>query len=119
MSGIFDRYPRLKIVVGHLGEALPFSLWRCDSILSRRENNLKRRFREYFADHFYVTTSGNFSHPRSLCCVIELGVDRILFAVDWPYASNGEARQFIAAASLPERDKVRILGLNAEMLFKV
>ena len=90
VSGVFDEFPKLKIILGHLGEALPFVLWRANDTLSRRAK-LRRSFREYFRDHFYITTSGNFSQPALQCAIAELGVERILFAVDWPFQPNGEA----------------------------
>ena len=87
LSGVFDAYPNLKIILGHLGESLPFSLWRIDQALSRNDNR-QMSFRKEFCEHFYITTSGNFSTPALLCCILEMGVDRILFSVDWPYVAN-------------------------------
>jgi predicted TIM-barrel fold metal-dependent hydrolase len=116
LSGLFDEYPQLKIILGHLGEGLPYSLWRCDAVLSRALT--KRRFREYFCEHFYITTSGNFSHPALLCCAMEMGVDRILFSIDWPYASNVEGRAFVETAPLARPDKDKILSSNAATLLK-
>jgi predicted TIM-barrel fold metal-dependent hydrolase len=115
MSGVFDAFPNLKIILGHLGEGIPYSLWRCDRILSRSEK-LKRRFRDYFCESFYVTTSSNFSHPALLCCLMEMGADRILFSVDWPFMSNREGRQFIETASISEYDKKKIFCQNAAKL---
>jgi predicted TIM-barrel fold metal-dependent hydrolase len=117
LSGLFDAYPRLKIILGHLGEGLPYCLWRCDEILSRGRTG--RRFREVFCEHFYITTSGNFSHPALLCCVMEMGVDHILFSIDWPYASNVEGRQFVETAPLSRADKDKILSHNAARLLRV
>ena len=99
MSGAFDEFPRLKIILGHLGESLPYVLWRADDTLARR-GKLKRRFADYFRDHFYVTTSGNFSQPALQCAIAELGVGRILFAVDWPFQPNGDAVAFVIDAKL-------------------
>ena len=87
LSGVFDAYPRLKIVLGHLGETLPFLLWRIDQALAR-PGGKALSFRDVFCSHFYITTSGNFSNPALLCCVMEMGIDRILFAVDWPFVAN-------------------------------
>ena len=115
LSGLFDAYPNLKIILGHLGESLPFSLWRCDQSLSRGAN-MPKRFIDYFRQHFYLTTSGNFSYPALLCSIMELGVDRIMFSVDWPYASNVEARNFIDGVPLAPEDKDKILGRNAATL---
>ena len=82
--GVFDKHPRLKIVLGHLGETLPFLVWRVDQALAR-PGHKQMSFRDIFCNNFYVTTSGFFSNPALLCCVMELGIDRILFAVDWPF----------------------------------
>jgi len=118
MSGVFDRHPGLTIILGHLGESIPFSLWRCDRVLSRG-SKLKRRFRDYFCGNFYITTSTNFSQPALVCCLMEMGADRILFSVDYPFATNCEARQFIDAAPLAERDRQKILAGNARRLFRL
>jgi 2,3-dihydroxybenzoate decarboxylase len=117
LSGLFDAYPKLKIIIGHLGEGLPYSLWRCDEILSRALT--KRRFREYFCEHFYITTSGNFSHPALLCAVMEMGADRILFSVDYPFADNVEGRHFVDTAPLSREDKDKILSHNATKLLRL
>ncbi|MEA3192806.1 MAG: hypothetical protein QOD26_1139, partial [Betaproteobacteria bacterium] len=71
LSGVFDKYPGLKIILGHLGEGLPFSLWRIDMAL-QRQGNRATPFRDTFREHFWITTSGNFSTPALLCCVMEM-----------------------------------------------
>jgi hypothetical protein len=76
LSGVFDAYPHLKIIIGHLGEGLPFYLWRISHGL--RGSDGGKSFRDVFCEHFYVTTSGFFSDPALLCCVMEMGIDRIL-----------------------------------------
>lgn len=116
MSGIFDELPNLKIVVGHFGETLPFVLWRCDRVLSRN-SKLKHRFRYYFENNFYISTSSNYSVPALLCSGMEVGFDQILFAVDWPMHNNIEAVQFIENAPISATDKQKIFSLNAEKLF--
>ena len=90
LSGVFDKHPKLKIILGHLGEALPFLVWRIDHALAR-PGHKPISFRDVFCSNFYVTTSGFFSDPALLCCVQEIGVDRILFAVDWPFVVNPPA----------------------------
>src|SRR5262249_113540 len=87
LSGVFDVYPDVKIMLGHMGEGLPFLLWRINHALSR-PGNRPISFRDQFSQHFYITTSGNFSTPALLCSMMELGVDRILFSVDWPFVQN-------------------------------
>jgi predicted TIM-barrel fold metal-dependent hydrolase len=118
VSGVFDEFPRLQIILGHLGEALPFLLWRANDTLSRR-SKLRRSFREYFVDHFHITTSGNFSQPALQCAIAELGIGRILFAVDWPFQPNGEAVAFIQDAALAEHDREAIFGTNARRLLRI
>ena len=118
LSGIFDAYPRLKIILGHLGESLPFSLWRIDQALSRKGNRALS-FRDTFCEHFYITTSGNFSNPALLCCVMEMGVDRILFAVDWPYVENRPGTAWMEQVPLCAEDREKILNGNAKRLLRM
>jgi 2,3-dihydroxybenzoate decarboxylase len=118
LSGVFEKYPKLKIILGHLGESLPFSLWRIDHALSRTGNRAMS-FRDIFCEHFYITTSGNFSDPALLCCVQEMGVDRILFAVDWPYVENRPGTKWMEEIPLCAEDRVKILSGNAQRLLKM
>ena len=118
VSGVFDAYPRLKIILGHLGEGLPFLLWRTDAILSR-ESTLPRSVRDYFCGHFYVTTSGNFSGSALQCTLAELGADSIMFSVDWPWATNIEGISFIEGFSADDTVKKKILHQNAERLLRL
>ena len=118
LSGVFDKYPRLKIILGHLGEGLPFLLWRIDAMFKRKPNRAID-FREQFCRHFWITTSGNFSDPAMLCCVQEMGVDRILFAVDFPYVENCPGTEWMERLSLSKEDKEKILSGNAKRLLKM
>ncbi|HLH95298.1 MAG TPA: amidohydrolase family protein [Xanthobacteraceae bacterium] len=118
VSGVLDEFPNLRIILGHLGETLPFVLWRADDTLSRRAK-LKRSFREYFCQHFYVTTSGNFSQPALQCAIAELGIERILFAVDWPFQPNADAVAFIKQAKLSAAERARIFGASAQALLRI
>jgi 2,3-dihydroxybenzoate decarboxylase len=118
LSGVFEAYPRLKIILGHLGESLPFSLWRIDMALAR-QGNRKTPFRDTFREHFWITTSGNFSTPALLCCVMEMGVDRILFSVDYPFVPNGPGPKWMETVPLSSEDKAKILHGNARRLLKL
>ena len=118
LSGVFDAYPNLKIILGHLGESLPFSLWRIDASLSRKGNR-PVAFRDTFCEHFYITTSGNFSDSAMLCSIMEMGADRILFAVDWPYVENRPGTEWMERIALSNEDKAKILSGNAKKLLKM
>ena len=118
LSGVFDAYPDVKIILGHMGEGLPFLLWRIDHALSR-PGNRSVAFREQFSRHFYITTSGNFSTPALLCSMMELGVDRILFSVDWPFVPNVPGTKWINDLQLSAEDKIKILSGNAKRLLKM
>ena len=118
LSGVFDAYPDLKIILGHMGEGLPFLLWRIDHALSR-PGNRRIAFREQFSRHFYITTSGNFSTPALLCSMMELGVDRILFSVDWPFVQNVPGTKWMSELQLSAEDKTKILSGNAKRLLKM
>ncbi|RAI34780.1 amidohydrolase family protein [Rhodoplanes serenus] len=118
LSGVFDAHPGLQLVLGHLGETLPFLLWRIEQALTR-PGQKRIAFREVFSHNVHVTTSGFFSTPALLCCVMELGIDRILFAVDWPFVGNAPAVEWMAGVPLSEADKLKILGGNARRLLRL
>jgi 2,3-dihydroxybenzoate decarboxylase len=119
LSGVFDKYPKLKIILGHLGETLPFLVWRVDMALARPGSVRQAGFRDVFCNNFWITTSGNFSNPALLCCVMEMGVDRILFSVDWPFVANPPAVEWMKTVPLSDEDKVKILSGNAKRLLRL
>ena len=121
LSGVFDKYPDLKIILGHLGEGLPFSLWRIDhafKVFSRPDVE-PVPIRKLFSEHFWITTSGNFSNPALLCSVMELGIDRILFSIDWPYIENKPGTEWMKGVPLSQEDRVKMLNGNAKRLLKM
>ena len=118
LSGVFEKYPKLKIILGHLGETLPFLVWRIDTTL-KRPGGKAANFRDIFCNNFYVTTSGNFSNPALLCCVMEMGIDRVLFAVDWPFVPNPPGTKWMEGVPLCDEDKAKILSGNAKRLLKM
>jgi 2,3-dihydroxybenzoate decarboxylase len=119
LSGVFDKHPNLKVMLGHFGETLPFLLWRIDMAL-RRPGGKQVDFRGIFCKNFYVTTSGFFSNPALLCTMMEMGVDHILFAVDWPFVlENQPAVDWIAGAPISAEDKAKILSGNAKRLLRM
>ena len=118
LSGLFEKHPRLKIVLGHLGETLPFLVWRIDQALSR-PGAKPMRFRDIFCNNFWITTSGFFSDPALVCCMMELGVDRILFSVDYPFVENKPGTAWMERIHLSAEDKAKILSGNAKRLLKM
>ena len=118
LSGVFEQYPGLKIILGHLGESLPFSAWRIDMALGR-QGNRKTSFRDTFREHFWITTSGNFSTPALVCCMMEMGIDRILFSIDYPFVPNPPGPKWMETVPLSNEDKAKVLHRNAERLLKL
>jgi 2,3-dihydroxybenzoate decarboxylase len=118
LSRVFEAYPNLKIILGHMGEALPFALWRIDYGLGR-PGNKPIDFRDVFCKHFYITTSGHFSTPALTCCLMELGIDRVLFSVDYPFVENPPSTQWMEHVPLSLEDKEKILNGNAARLLRL
>jgi 2,3-dihydroxybenzoate decarboxylase len=117
-SGLFDEYPRLQIVLGHLGERIPYDLWRLDHRLAKVPGrHAKRKMGEYFRQNFYVTTSGNFCTQSLIHAILTLGADRLLFAVDYPFEEHAQAASWFDAADIAEADRRKIGRDNAAALF--
>lgn len=120
-SGLFDRFPRLKIVLGHLGEGIPFWLWRIDYM--HRQNPARPKLAklpsQYFLDNFTVTTSGMNWMPALDFCLSVLGPERIMFAIDYPYQRPAIAVRFLDEAPLTDDVKRQIFQDNAERIFKL
>ena len=111
-TGVFDRHPALRLIIGHCGEMLPFMLARIDAML--RLDSLALAPSGYFARNIWVTTSGLFSIPPVVCTVQVLGIDRVLFSVDYPFSSNAAGRELLDTLPLSPQDKAKIAGGNAE-----
>jgi len=124
MGGVFDRFPKLKIILGHMGEGIPFWLQRIDNryLLQVRigaVNKMPRLPSEYFKDNFVITTSGVTHHGVLKLMLEVLGPERILFAADHPYESTEEAVTFMDTAPLTEEDRKKIYEQNATKLLKL
>ena len=104
-GGLFDRFPRAKVVIGHLGETLPYLLWRFDSRAKLYGVKLAKPPSQYIKENFMVTTSGMSSAEPLACAISALGHDHVMFAADYPFESSEEAAHFIDSVSLD--DKVR------------
>jgi len=120
-SGMFDDHPNLKIVIGHMGEHIPYDLWRIDARMrfSPRGYTGQRPLGEYFLDHFHVTTSGNFSDPTFKCALEVLGPDRLLFSADYPFESMTDAAEWFDNTPISDAEKKQIGRDNAIKLFKL
>jgi len=117
-SGLLDECPRLKLILGHMGEGLPYWLWRLDG--KGASTGIKKKPSEYIKENFYINTSGMFFHPALICAHMAMGVDHLLFATDWPSESNKQAVEFMdTAPMLSASDKEKVYHLNAERLFKL
>jgi 2,3-dihydroxybenzoate decarboxylase len=122
-SGLFDEHPRLVIILGHMGEGLPYSMWRVDNrnawVKAPPQHKAKRKIAEYFQENFFLTTSGNFRTQTLIDAMLEIGADRIMFSTDWPFENIDHAAVWFDAASISESDRLKIGRLNALKLFKL
>jgi predicted TIM-barrel fold metal-dependent hydrolase len=118
LSGMFDAYPNLKIIIGHMGEGIPFLVDRIHESLNR-PGGKPIAFKDIFCRHFWITTSGHFSTPALMCALLELGIDRILFSVDWPYVDNLPGTQWMDTLPLSAEDREKMLNGNARRLLKL
>ncbi len=120
-SGLFDEFPRIQIILGHLGERIPYDMWRLDNCIKRSPAGYpaNRTMSEYLRSNFYLTTSGNFQDSTLHCAIAEMGVDRIMFSVDYPFESTEDAATWFDGTELQEQDRVRIGRANAIELFKL
>ena len=118
MGGVFDRFPKVTLVLGHMGETIPFVLWRLDSRykMMKHSRTLQKMPSQYIRDNIMITTSGSCDVPALLCSMLALGSDRIMFSVDYPYESTKESVEFIERAPISEIDRKKICHLNAEKL---
>ena len=120
-SGIFDAHPRLTGILGHLGEMLPYCIWRFDHRVTKRPRGIpaKKKFTEYLRANFFVTTSGNFHTNTLKGAIAEMGADRVLFAVDYPFEECVDAASWFDGCDIPAADRLKIGRTNAAQLFNL
>ena len=118
-SGLFDRHPRLMMILGHLGEGIPYNVWRLDHRLSKSPRGIpaRRTMTEYLRSNFYLTTSGNFRTSTLMNAIAEVGVERILFSVDYPFEDTVDGTSWFDRAEISEADRRAIGRDNAVRLF--
>lgn len=120
-SGLFDEFPKLKIILGHLGEGVPFGIWRADHRIAKSKLVLKaqRPLRQYLRENFYITTSGDFRTPALMDVLQEVGAERTLYSVDYPFEDMAEAAQWFDHTPLSDADRLMIARGNAQKLFRL
>lgn len=122
-SGLFDDYPELNIILGHMGEGLPYSMWRIDNrnswVNEPPKYPAEKKIVEYFNANFHITTSGNFRTQTMIDAILEMSADRILFSSDYPFEGVEEAATWFDSASISEPDRLKIGRTNAVNLFKL
>jgi predicted TIM-barrel fold metal-dependent hydrolase len=120
LSGSLDRHPRLQIVIGHMGEAIPFMLDRIDETTATESKRLLRRsVRQTMLDQVWITTSGFFTLAPFMAALMTFGVDRVMFSVDYPFASNARARAFLDSLPVSTVDREKIAHGNADRLMRL
>jgi uncharacterized protein len=117
-TGVFDRHPKLQIVVGHMGENLPFSLLRADSVLTRA-NPDRRSVAQVIREHVHLTICGYTTTPPLLCALQVFGADRMMFSSDYPFGDPVQHARFLAEAPISPHDRDKIAYRNAQQLFRL
>ena len=117
-GGVFDRHPRAQLILGHMGETLPFFQWRIQRAFEYNpyDSRPSKRLQDYLADNIHVTTSGHFSSQALITALLTMGADRVLFATDYPYDVSTDAARWIEGAPISETDRRKIAHSNAEKL---
>ena len=123
-AGVFDRFPKLKICIGHMGEAIPFWIWRIDFMSGRAQDSgrapkTQLRMEEYFRRNFVITTSG-VEDPIALDYAIKrIGIDNVLWAIDYPYQPTKPAVEFMDLAPVTDQERRKLYHENAERIFHI
>jgi predicted TIM-barrel fold metal-dependent hydrolase len=118
LSGTLDRLPKLKIIIGHMGEGLPYALARTTSVFSRA-THLKRSVAETIKDQVHITTSGFFTQPPFQCAADVVGLDHLMYSVDYPFSPNTHGQQFLHSLELTQPEFAALTHGNAEKLLKL
>lgn len=119
-SGLFDRFPTLTVVIGHMGELLPFAIHRLDQRIKNIPTlKLKKRPIQYFQENFYITTAGNNHTPSLVGAMLQLGSDRIMFAADYPFEEMHEGAEWFDSVPISAADRIKIGRTNAKQLLRL
>ena len=120
-SGVFDRHPRVTMILGHLGEGLPYNIWRCDHRLAKSPRGIPARqpMSHYLRSNCYLTTSGNFWTKTLRAAIAEIGLDRVMFSVDYPFEDTVDGAGWFDRAELTDGEREQIGRGNATRLFSL
>ena len=120
-SGLFDRHPRLQLILGHLGEGIPYSVWRLDHRIRKGPRGIpaRRSVTDYLRSNVHLTTSGNFRTPTLEAAIAEMGTSRIMFSVDYPFEQTVDAMSWFATLVLSDADRDALAHQNARALLKL
>jgi hypothetical protein len=119
IAGTLDKHPRLKLIIGHMGEMLPMMLARADKVFALDSDHLKRPISRTILDQVWITTSGIFDEPPFLAALLTFGIDRIMFSVDYPYSPDAMGREFLERIALAPADMAKLAHGNADALLKL
>lgn len=121
LSGLFDRFPTLQLIIGHMGEGLPYALARSSGVLSQAAPHLRQPVAAYFKSNIHLTTSGYFSQPPLRCAMDVVGIDRLMFSIDYPFSPNGRGRAFLDSLQelLTPEELAKLVHRNAETLLRL
>ncbi len=118
--GLFDKYPLLQMVLGHMGERIPYDIWRLDHRLQyRHDYPAKQQMAYYLRNNVHITTSGHFRTQTLINAMLEMGSDRVMFAIDYPYEEHARGATWFDGAEISETDRVKIGRWNAAKLFRL
>lgn len=118
-SGTLDRVPKLQIIIGHMGEMLPFMMARSENVISKEVSKSDRSLSEVLKQQVHITTSGFFTLPPLMTAIETFGIDRIMFSVDYPFSLNEKGKAFLDSLDLPEEDLQKLAHGNADSLLKL
>ncbi len=119
VAGTLDRHPRLKIIIGHMGEMLPMMMARADQVFQHDIGHLKRPITRTILDQVWITTSGIFDQPPFIAALQTFGIDRIMFSIDYPFAPNAAGRKFLDNVALAPADKEKLAHGTADAVLKL
>ena len=119
LVGVLDKHPKLKLIIGHMGEMLPMMMARADEVFSLDISHLERPISQQITDQVWVTTSGIFTEPPFLAALLTFGIDRLMFSIDYPYAKHAKGREFLDRITLAPADMAKLTHGNADALLRL